>query len=259
MPIFTPLDEPNHWLPGPLAAGPFTGLQGGAVAGLLTAEVEALAVERQWGTAVGMTAHFLRPTPLAPLRTQAHVVTAGGRVSVIDNTLWAIGRDDPCAVVRVTLARERAVAVPGFAPPPVTAIDPARYPERYVSAAHDGPWFWQAMEARHGNDVFWFRLKDDVIAGAGVLARVLGPADWCHGIGRPLHNVALDPNPNLSVHLLRPPVGEWIGVRPQAWWQPQAGIGAGQGTIHDTDGVIGAVAMSVVLLPWPAPVAAPVS
>jgi hypothetical protein len=30
----------HRWQPTPLAAGPFAGLQGGAVAGLLTAEIE---------------------------------------------------------------------------------------------------------------------------------------------------------------------------------------------------------------------------
>ena len=41
--IFEPLGAPNRWKPSALAAGPFAGLQGGAVASLLTAEVEALA------------------------------------------------------------------------------------------------------------------------------------------------------------------------------------------------------------------------
>ena len=50
--IFEPLGAPNHWQPSALAAGPFAGLQGGAVASLLTAEVEAIAAERKWGTAV---------------------------------------------------------------------------------------------------------------------------------------------------------------------------------------------------------------
>ena len=59
MAIFEPLAVPNRWQPSALAAGPFAGLQGGAVASLLTAEVEALAEERKWGTAVSATAWFL--------------------------------------------------------------------------------------------------------------------------------------------------------------------------------------------------------
>ena len=96
MAIFEPLDAANHWRPSALAAGPFAGLQGGAVASLLTAEVEAIAAQRKWGTAVSVTAWFLRPTPMANLRTQLSVVTEGGRVSVVDNTLWPIDEAHPC-------------------------------------------------------------------------------------------------------------------------------------------------------------------
>src|SRR3981189_1582353 len=83
--IFEPLGAIHHWQPSALAAGPFAGLQGGAVASLLTAEIEALAVARNWGTAIAASAWFLRPTPMAELRTQLSVVSEGGRVSVVDN------------------------------------------------------------------------------------------------------------------------------------------------------------------------------
>ena len=54
--IFEPLDVSSHWQPSALAAGPFAGLQGGAVASLLTAEIEAMAEQRQWGAAISVTA-----------------------------------------------------------------------------------------------------------------------------------------------------------------------------------------------------------
>jgi len=54
----------------------------------LTAEVEALAEKRQWGTAIASSSWFLRPTAMTVLRTGLSVVAEGGRVSVIDNTLW---------------------------------------------------------------------------------------------------------------------------------------------------------------------------
>ena len=114
MAIFEPAATPHHWRPAALAAGPFAGLQGGAVASLLTAEVEAIANARNWGVAISASAWFLRPTPMAGLRTHVTVVTEGGRVSVVDNTLWPAGEPQPCATVRVTLSRERAAEVPGF-------------------------------------------------------------------------------------------------------------------------------------------------
>jgi len=249
--IFEPLGAPNRWKPSALAAGPFAGLQGGAVASLLTAEVEALAGVRKWGTAISASAWFLRPTPMADLRTRLSVLTEGGRVSVIDNTLWAGDEDQACATVRVTLSRERAVEISGFADEASETADPTRFPLRAGKAAHGRPWFMDAMEARKGDDVAWFRLGHEIIDDAGPLSMVLGPADWTHGISRPFQNVVADPNPNLTVQLFRQPVGEWVGVRPQTRWRPAAGLGAGSGVLLDLHGEIGRVSMSVILVPFP--------
>ena len=251
MAIFEPLGAPNHWQPSALAAGPFAGLQGGAVASLLTAEIEAVADQRNWGTAISSSAWFLRPTPMAPLRTQMAVLTEGGRVSVVDNTLWAAGEDQPCATVRVTLSRERAVEISGFAEATSEAIDPCQLPPRVIKAAHGRPWFMDAMEARAGDDVAWFRLNHAIIEGAGALSSVLGPADWTHGIARPLQNVVADPNPNLTVQLFKRSQGAWVGVRAQTRWRPAGGLGTGSGVLLDVYGEIGRVSMSVVLVPFP--------
>ncbi|MFL6792080.1 MAG: acyl-CoA thioesterase domain-containing protein [Bradyrhizobium sp.] len=251
MAIFEPLGAPNRWKPSALAAGPFAGLQGGAVASLLTAEVEALAAERKWGTAVASTAWFMRPTPMTDLRTQLTVLTEGGRVSVIDNTLWADGEAQPCATVRVTLSRERAVEIPGFVDEKADAVDPTRFPARAPRAMHGRPWFMDAMEAREGEDATWFRMNHQIIDGAGSLSAVLGPADWTHGIARPFRNVVADPNPNLTVQLFRQPLGDWVGIRAQTRWRPEIGLGVGSGVLLDLRGEIGRVSMSVVLVPFP--------
>src|SRR5260370_1083561 len=97
----------------------------------------------------------------------------------------------------------------------------------------------------------WFRLHHPIIAGAGPLSSVLGPADWTHGIARPLQDVVADPNPNLTVQLFRPPSGDWVGVRAQTRWRPATGCGVGSGTLLDTRGEIGRGSMSVVLGPVP--------
>ncbi len=255
MAIFEPLG-PNRWQPTAFAAGPFAGLHGGAVASLLTAEVEGLADQRKWGTAISSSAWFLRPTPMTALRTELSVVTEGGRVSVIDNTLWPVNEDQPCATVRVTLSRERPVEVPGFVDPESEATDPTRFPVRTRRAAHGRPWFMDAMEAREGDGIAWFRMNQAIIEGAGPLSKaplsaVLGPADWTHGIARPFRDVVADPNPNLTVQLFRRPEGEWVGIRAQARWRPAGGVGAGSGVLLDIHGEIGRVSMSVILVPFP--------
>lgn len=251
MAIFEPSRAPHRWHPTALAAGPFAGLQGGAVASLLTAEVEALAGSRNWGTAISASAWFLRPTPLTELRTELSVVSEGGRVSVIDNTLFPANEDQPCATARVTLSRERAVDIPGLADPAGEIVDPQHFPVRALRAAHGGPWFMDAMEARQGDGIAWFRMNHAVIDGAGPLSSALGPADWTHGIARPVQNVVADPNPNLTVQLFRQPVGAWIGVRAEARWRPAGGLGAGGGILRDVQGEFGRVSMSVILVPFP--------
>jgi hypothetical protein len=190
---------------------------------------------------------------MAGLRTQIAVVAEGGRVSVVDNTLWPIGEGEPCATVRVTLSRERAIEVPGFADRESEPIDPTKLPRRTIPSVHGRPWFMDAMEARAGDDVAWFRLTQAIVEGAGPLSQVLGPADWTHGLARPVQNVVADPNPNLTVQLYRQPLGQWLGIRAQARWQPAAGLGVGSGTLLDIGGEIGRVSMSVVLMPFPNP------
>ncbi|WP_249165842.1 hypothetical protein [Bradyrhizobium sp. AUGA SZCCT0431] len=172
------------------------------------------------------------------------------RNEAIDNTLWAANEDQPCATVRVTLSRERAVEIPGFADETSEAVDPTRYPLRALKAAHGRPWFMDAMEARAGDGVAWFRLNHAIIDGAGPLSSVLGPADWTHGIARPFQNVVTDPNPNLTAQAAQ---GEWVGVRAQTTWRPAAGLGIGSGVLLDLNGEVGRVAMSVILVPFPKP------
>lgn len=222
----------------------------------MTAEVERLAETRKWGTAICSTAWFLRPTPMADLRTQLAVVTEGGRVSVVDNTLWPMNEDQPCATVRVTLSRERAIDVAGFTEAASDPVDPTQFPRRTVQLVQGRQWFMDAMEARTGDGVAWFRLNHRIIEGAGPLAAVLGPADWTHGIARPFQDVVADPNPNLTVQLCRQPQGEWVGVRAQTRWTPSAGLGVGSGILLDTHGEIGRVSMSVILVPFPKSAAA---
>jgi hypothetical protein len=114
---------------------------------------------------------------MAKLRIELAVLTEGGRVSVVDNTLWPDGEAQPCATVRVTLSRERAVGLPGPVDTHGDALDPTGLPVRTPRAGHGGPWFMDAMEARVGADVAWFRLSHRIVDRAGPLSSVLGPAD----------------------------------------------------------------------------------
>ncbi|MBI3699604.1 MAG: thioesterase family protein [Afipia sp.] len=251
--IFARGDAPGVWTPSALAGGPFSGLQGGAIASLLTAEAEAFATARKWGTAISVTVSFLKPTPMSALRTQIMPLREGGRVNVIDNTLYADVHSDPCATARIAFINDRSIETPDIPQPPPLNIDPSKYPQRVIKSFHGRPWMMDAMEARAGDGVFWFRQTVPTIEGASPenLSAVLGPADWTHGLARPLHNVVADPNPNLTVHLLKAPRGGWIGIRALCSWDTARGVGVGDGTIMDVHGEIGNVSMAVALTPFP--------
>lgn len=249
-PVFAPGPVPSTWIPCEFAQGPFAGLQGGAVAGLLAAEIEIEALARGWGQAITANVSFLRAAPLSTLQTRWRPVDTGGRLTVIENILLAEGDTRPLAISQITLCKPRSIASPELSNPRQSRIDPTRFELQEPRAPHGRPWFMDVMEVRKGPQIVWFRQRHPLIQGAGALSRLLGPADWAHGINRPTSSPVADPNPNLSVHMLRPAEGEWIGVEAETHWQLETGVGLGGGSLHDVNGVVGRVAMSVALTPF---------
>lgn len=244
--VFTKLND-GQWLASELAQGPFAGLQGGAVAGLLVAEIEELAKAEQLGHVVGVSVSFYRPTPLETVSTSITRVRMGRRTSFIENSLR---RKDGelCATVRATVIQEEKLELPHMlsAEPLVdTSTFVLRKP---VQAPHGKPWFMDTMQAAVGSDgTTWFNVQAPIIVGAGYFSRALGPADWCHGINRPFKLAVADPNQDLTMHLARAPRGEWLGLRATTQWQAN-GTGIGYGTLCDVYGVVGVVSMSVALV-----------
>jgi hypothetical protein len=107
--------------------------------------------------------------------TQLAVVTEGGRVSVVDNTLWPVNEARPCATVRVTLSRERAIDVPGFTEAASDPVDPTQFPRRTLHLVQGRQWFMDAMETRTGDGVAWFRLNHRIIEGCRTVGRRTRP------------------------------------------------------------------------------------
>ncbi|WP_379553847.1 acyl-CoA thioesterase domain-containing protein [Qipengyuania sp. DGS5-3] len=241
-------DDTGHWIGGEKAQGPFTGLQGGGVASVMVAEIEAIATQQGLGAAMSVSVEFFRPTPLMPLKTNPKILRRGRRSSVLTNEVWADGKQTASATVCVINPVEGlAIAANDPSNIDVSKIDPL--PAR--AAPHGRPWLMDNFEIRPGTDgVVWFHHKDEITPDATPLASVLGPADWTHGLARPSEPKLADPNVNLQVALARHPRGEHIGIRPKTTWMPE-GTGLGEGAIFDEHGEIGRVAMSAVLIPFP--------
>jgi len=240
-------NDAGRWHPDPIVRGPFEGMQGGAAAALMCAEVEAAAAAESWGFVASCTTHFLRPVPVESLAVTIEPLRRGKRVNIIDAHLTS--SKGLCAIARATLI---APAFNEATPtPPAAPADPEQLPQRRRAAPHGGPWLMDAMEVRGvDGETSWFRLLRPVVSNAGPMSAVLPAADWAHGIAPPLGaggpRLAAIPNPEVTVHLFRPPMGVWIGLDAASAWSKQ-GIGTGWAALRDTHGLVGRVAMSVAV------------
>ena len=243
-------DPAGSWIPSPWARGPFGMLQGGALAGLLCAEMEWKAEEIGAGLPAAITTYFLRPAqPSMPLTSQIDVVHRGRRVTILENRARGAGGD-------VAIARACFIvpaATPTVPDLPLRSSNVDDLPERKTASPIGHPWFLDTMDVRNGDGIVWFRMHMPLVPSLPSLARILGPADWAHGVARPdgweKPAIRAIPNPEMSVHLSRSPTGQWTGLQATSRWRKD-GLGNGRAVLWDEHGEIGSVSMAVVLVPF---------
>ena len=211
---------------------------------LLAFELEMMAAELELGLAFSASVEFLRPTQPGALSTRPKTERKGRRVSVLSNAL----HQGDVVTARASVCFIKPADVPEVQPPEIASHQPetlsALPPKK---AIHGLPWMMDNFEVRPAPDgIIWFRYIEDLVEDMTPMARVLGPADWTHGLGRPSQPKLADPNINLQVVLSRHPGDAFIGIRPNTTWMP-TGIGMGSGTLFDQQGVFGKVQMSVAL------------
>ena len=130
--------------------------------------------------------------------------------------------------------------------------EPEDLPLFQPSALAAGAWFRDTVEIRGVRGAFWLRSITPVVDPASPLARVCAHSDWASGLSRldtfANPKLAGFPNADLSVHLSRIPVGEWIGLRPTSHWFAN-GMGMTDTEILDVLGPIGRACHTLVLVP----------
>jgi hypothetical protein len=177
------------------------------------------------------------------------VVQSGRRLSVVRGTL--IGGDKNCATAHGVFIRPADIAdAPAV---PDQPFEPESAPPYEIWFDSDETWFWDTVEARRADDgTIWLRAVIPVVSPLSPMARVAAHADWISGLFRPDDPadpaVGGFPNADLTVHLSRPPEGEWIGIRGTPHWHGN-GIGVTSGMLRDSRGPIGWSAQSLVLVP----------
>jgi len=225
---------------------------GGAPAALVGRAIERLPADSPMQVA-RFTMDLLRPVPLVPLRVEGRIVRPGRRVQLAAASLFA-GDDEVCRagawrmrVAELTLPIEAALAsVPG----PEAGV--TFQPEGDEPAFHRTGMEMRFVRGRfedRGDATAWFRLRRPVVAGEtpSPLQRVLAAADFGNGISSAFDFLtALFINTDLTVHLHRQPVGEWICLDANTVLQP-TGVGLAQSALSDEIGPIGRSLQSLLV------------
>lgn len=202
-----------------------------------------------------VTVEILGPVPVAELTVTAGVdrpgrsvellgaeMSAGGRV-VARARAWRHVRSDTSTV---------AVGVDEPLPPP-EAGEPMHRPENW-SAGYLDAMEWRALSGHLGKPgpaKVWGRqgvplVVDEQPTG---LQRLFVIADSGNGVSS-----VLDPlewlfiNSELTVHLYREPVGEWIALDAKTAIGPD-GVGTAFSTLHDSQGAVGRGAQALLIRP----------
>ncbi len=248
--IFT--RDGDELVPTPHAVGPWDPgqLHGGAPSALVVRAVQALAPGMQLARC---TFEFLGPVPLAPVEVTAAIVKPGKRFALAEAQLTAAGR--PVLLARVVLLRRgEPMALPaGAAWPDGLPCEGPRESVPQPSAGTSAPgaqgFHLTGMELRYGGgtrfggerSLAWFRLAGPLVEGEETVpaARAVAAADFGNGISHVLDfRTHLFVNTDLSVTLLRDPVGDWVLLDARTRIDP-AGIGWASSTLHDERGPIG--------------------
>lgn len=197
---------------------------------------------------------ILGPIPVGELTLAAQVTRPGRSVELVEAVLTAGGRDVARAQAWRVL-RTTAPAVPPMhaqAPPLPDVADEigrADWVDGYLSAVE---WRFAAGHfTRPGPATAWSRLLVGVVPDEepSPVQRVLAVADSGNGISSELDLTQwLFINPELTVHLHREAVGEWVCLDATTTISP-GGVGLATSVLSDLDGPIGLGAQTLLVAP----------
>jgi len=206
-----------------------------------------------------ITVEMFRGVPMTPLRIETRTLRAGRRIQSIEANLF----DKELQVARATGLRVRcdsAMSVvattetldPSLGRPPSGPIPPFRprvgfeVPPGFINAID----FVRDATIRPGEPAnVWARLRCRLVVGVEIdpILRLATLADFASGTGNDLDYTKYTAiNPDLTIHVLREPRSEWIGIRGLTR-RAEDGIGQSLATLYDLEGPIAHVSASLLL------------
>jgi acyl-coenzyme A thioesterase PaaI-like protein len=240
--------------PAPATAGPWSreAQHGGPPAALLGRAIEAL--DGAAGVVGRFTLELLGPVPVGPVEVAAQVLRPGRSVALCEATMY-----DATAGRAVAVARGWRFPAgdggPGPRPEPlphgpgdgVHHDPPPSWHRGYLDAME---WRWvSGAITRPGPAVVWMRQRIGLVDGEEPtgLQRLLACVDSASGV-----SAALDPaewnflNTDLTVHLLRPPEGEWFCVDARTDLGPGS-VATALSSVYDERGLVARTAQALLV------------
>jgi hypothetical protein len=208
-----------------------------------------------------MTFDLLRPVPVGRLHVEAQVRREGKRIQLVESRIVHDGVEVAAArVLRVRVGDQSELAggpppalhVPAPPPPPSDGVAPWAQAGGVGDAvrARYVPGFIKALEiARVTPTAMWFRLRVPVVAGEATSPAVLvaAIADFVSGSSSYLDSTTWSAvNADVSVQLLRDPVGGWIAVDARSWYSGDA-TGHSRADLFDLDGFVATATASTLV------------
>ena len=228
------------------------GQHGGLVAGLLARAVEAVPTLAPMEIA-RLTVDIFRVVPTVPLRVTTSILREGKRIQLVRAFLRAGDTEVAQATaMRLRIADrpppERAMPDPSQLPVPPSEASPVDMERVGVGVGGRLYFHRHGVEMRQAEGIFdqpgpgavWMRIITSLVAGEPLspLLRAVISADHGNGISSVLPSSWVFMNADLNVHLLRMPVGEWVGLRSVSWFS-DLGRGVVHSQLFDTAGGIG--------------------
>lgn len=261
-PFYLPLGD-DRWRATVHTTGPWDARfqHGGPPSALLGRAIEQC-VPRADMFIARLTVDILGAVPVGELELRSRVLRPGRSVELVEAALSAGGREVARAQAWRVLRTPENIA-PRQSSTPVAPTAPVAPPmattstfsvadgwiDGYLSAVE---WRFTAGEfGQPGPATAWTRLRHPIVPGEtpSPLQRVLAVADSGNGISSELdlnnwHFI----NPELTVHLHREAVGDWIRVEAQTAISP-GGAGLATSVLSDAGGPIGVGAQSLLIAP----------
>jgi acyl-CoA thioesterase len=197
-----------------------------------------------------ITADILRPIPMDPLVLESRVLRPGRRVQLVEVEVSDVN-GSPLVGARVWLIRRCEPLDYPWAPDPLPdpPPDPEALEQSDFSFRPYDDYFGDALDKRliggsitePGRAAVWFRLRVPLVGGeeTSPLQRVSAMADSGNGISWALpFGEFLFINTDLTVHLMREPVGEWFALDSVSRYD-RGGRGLAETSLFDRDGYLG--------------------